>query len=241
MRITNEVVKYQGKYYARIDYAVDDMIPPKSICKYVGSNTYNNYNMSYSEPIRCIHSDLSMSIYILVQLPEGYVVLKGNDEIGKDTLYYSAKLKTFSGVGKHVFGKYSEICKEYPLWESRLMLNPAKTPQQYFADAEKSGIIDAWKSGKKIEYTTLEGFEWESDSTPNFSLPVKWRVKTLPITPPVFDWRPIVEGQEPKGLVLVMNDIKSKNITTAMFGHFIKEWDDYAGKRIYPTHYTTLE
>ena len=183
--------------------------------------------------------DAIFIIYTPVKVPEGYpdnyVVLKDNNVIGKETLSY--EYDRINIVGDHCYGEYAEVCKAHPLWRSHLMFNPAKTPVQLYAEAEKSGVIARWKSGEEIE-SSEDGKEWEVNSTPNFSLPLRWRMKTRPIVAPKFDWRLISDN--PRGRCLCL--LADGNIVMGCYHISHGYYEDWLyGNTIFPTHYTILE
>lgn len=130
MQITNEVVEYQKKYYARTDFVIGDKIPPKSICRDKdGFGSFYGFNLTFDAPVPYTESTEKYHlVYIPIQVPEGYpnkwAVLKDGDIIDKHTISYERN--RLGVVGDHTHGEYSEVCQKHHLWSSYLMFNPVK-------------------------------------------------------------------------------------------------------------------
>ena len=79
-----------------------------------------------------------------------------------------------------------------------------RTPQQALKDAIASGAVEAWINGEDTQYSMLSEGEWNDCGDmgePRFAaVDVQWRPK--PPEPTKIDWKPVVTGKEPKGIVL---------------------------------------
>ncbi len=81
---------------------------------------------------------------------------------------------------------------------------PDRTPQQALKDAIDSGAVDAWINGEDIQYRVHGSVDrWipVESPHPDFALHgLEYRPK--PPEPTKINWRPVVTGKEPKGVVL---------------------------------------
>lgn len=236
MKYTNDLKCHNNKWYARIKFVAEDTIPAG--CLTSDLRSFNVHCGAISARNFLVYSN---SLYAPVKVPEGFPekwsVLKDGDIISSKTIVFQDGF--LSGASGHSHGEYSKKCEEYPNWPSVLMFNPVTTPQENFTNAEESGIVDAFKNGKTIQ-SSRDGKNWSDEPTPNFCSPLKWRVKSEPIKPPVFDWRPISQC-DIATKVKVLVKTKYGDVLTA-YKTYSNEWYcEYTHSYVFPTHFTVTE
>lgn len=235
MKYTNDLNYHDGKWYARIEFASGDIIPAGC---YLEDGALYCFNTTVGKVPARNWTKYSGRLYAPVVVPEGFpekwTVLKDGDVISEKTISY--ELAGLAPVHFHYWGSYEEKCREYSIWDSVLMFNPVATPQENFANAEKSGIVDAFKNGKAVQ-SSRDGKNWSDEPTPNFCLPLQWRIKRDPIKPPVFDWRPIEECDL---ATKVLVKTRAGNILTAK-RNGNSFFCEFSGAYTNPTHFTVIE
>ncbi len=238
MKYTNDLKCHNGKWYARIEFVAEDTIPAG--CLTSDLRSFNVFCGAVSARNFLVYSN---SLYAPVKVPEGFPekwsILKDGDIISGETIS-SEDNKTFFKCGCHIYGEFSKVCKEHPEWNSVIMFNPVMTPQENFANAERSGIVDAFKRGEAVQ-SSRDGKNWSDEPTPNFCSPLKWRVKREPIKSPVFDWRPIEEYDRGKTPVfLKWADLRWKT-EIGIFDGVWRRLSDNTRFSYTPTHFTVME
>ena len=236
MKYTNDLKCHNGKWYTRIEFVAEDTIPDGCL-----TSTFTSFNVHTGAlPARNFLA-YSNSLYAPVKVPEGFPekwsVLKDGDFISEKTISY--ELRGLVPINSHYWGSYEEKCHEYSMWESVLMFNPIVTPQENFTNAEKSGIVDAFKRGEIIE-SSKDGKNWVENESPNFCSPLQWRVKRKPIEPPKFDWRPISQC-DIATKVKVLVKTKYGDVLTAYKTSSNEWYCEYTHSYVFPTHFTVVE
>ena len=237
MKYTNDLKCHDGKWYARIEFVASDTIPAGCLTSYLKSFNVNCGSISARDFL-----EYSNTLYAPIKVPEGFPekwsVLKDGNIISSKTIAFQDGRLT--KAGDHAYGEYSKKCKDYPEWPSVLMFNPISTPQENFANAEKSGIVDAFKNGKVVQ-SSRDGKNWSDEPTPNFCSPLQWRVKRDPIKPPVFDWRPIEEHDGKKVPVFLKWADLNWKIEIGIFDGIWRRLSDNTRFNYTPTHFTVIE
>lgn len=234
MKYTNDLKCHNGKWYAQIEFVGSDTIPAGCL-----TSDLRSFNVTCGAVSARGYFAYSNTLYAPIKVPEGFpekwTVLKDGDIISEKTFYFEDN-GDFLRCGHHIYGEFSDVCKVHSTWNSVIMFNPVTTPQENFANAEKSGIVDAFKNGKTIQ-SSRDGKNWSDEPTPNFCSPLQWRVKRDPIKPPVFDWRPIEEC-----------DLTTKVLVKTKHGDVVTAkrvqdgwYCEYTSCYVYPNYFTVTE
>lgn len=96
----------------------------------------------------------------------------------------------------------SPTCYAYRKPKQKENKIPDRTPQQALKDAIDSGAVDAWINEEEIEVRALGSTTWHTVTTAFMFTDPLYEYQPKPPEPTKINWRPVVKGKEPQGLVL---------------------------------------